>query len=147
MNSPDRCHGPVLLASIAAVVLVAERHARFAERKQPAVGDRNPVGVARQIRPARPRFAAKEEFGVDEPVLLPQWSQYGVERLAFGEVSEIAEELELPGRMGVVKSRQEEPPEQLREPRTGRKKPGLHDIHRSPLSEMPPPGTIIRTCG
>jgi hypothetical protein len=31
--------------------------------------------------------------------------------------------------------------------RTGRKKPGWHDTHRLPSSEMPPPGTTMWTCG
>ena len=29
----------------------------------------------------------------------------------------------------------------------GRKKPGRHATQRSPSSEMPPPGTIMWTCG
>src|SRR5476651_2318978 len=31
--------------------------------------------------------------------------------------------------------------------RTGRKNPGRHDTQRLPSSEMPPPGTIMCTCG
>jgi hypothetical protein len=31
--------------------------------------------------------------------------------------------------------------------RTGRKKPGRHETHRSLSSEMPPPGTIMCTAG
>src|SRR5712692_6557166 len=31
--------------------------------------------------------------------------------------------------------------------RTGRKKPGRQAIQRSPSREMPPPGTIMWTCG
>ena len=59
----------------------------------------------------------------------------------------IAEELQPAGGMGVGELGQEEPPEQLESTRTGRRKPGRQDTQRSPSSEMPPPGTIMWTCG
>src|SRR3954452_22795300 len=42
-------HDAIALAAAAAVVFVAECHARFVERDQAAVRDRNPMSVARQV--------------------------------------------------------------------------------------------------
>src|SRR5438309_1334460 len=53
-------HDPVSLGAVTAIVLVAEAHATLVERDEPAVRDRHPMGVARQIRPAprpSPRMA------------------------------------------------------------------------------------------
>jgi hypothetical protein len=57
------------------------------------------------------------------------------------------EERQVAGFMGGDQLLQEQPPEQARSTRTGRKKPGRHATQRSPSIEMPPPGTITRTRG
>ena len=58
------------------------------------------------------------------------------------------EELQTIGLVGGDQHLQEQPPKRAAtEHRTGRKKPGLHDTHVVPSSEMPPPGTIMCTCG
>ena len=57
------------------------------------------------------------------------------------------EELQTVGLVGGDQHLQEQPPNSRDSTRTGRKKPGLHDTHRVPSSDMPPPGTIMCTCG
>jgi hypothetical protein len=47
-------HDLVAGAAVGAIVLVAEGDASVVERDQPAVGDGDAVGVARQIKRARP---------------------------------------------------------------------------------------------
>ena len=42
---------------------------------------------------------------------------------------------------------QEQPAEQAREYADGEEEAGRHDTHRLPSSEMPPPGTMMWTCG
>ena len=60
----------------------------------------------------------------------------------------IAEELQAACLMDRDQLLQEQPAEQARKhTRTGRKKAGRHATQRSPSSEMPPPGTIMCTCG
>lgn len=62
-------HGAIPLSAIAAVILEAERHPARVERDQPAVGDRNPVRVARQIGQRR-RRTRERRLGIDDPGLL-----------------------------------------------------------------------------
>ncbi|CAH2409603.1 hypothetical protein MES5069_900004 [Mesorhizobium escarrei] len=67
--------------------------------------------VARQIGQHGLR-SGERRLGVDEPVLPPQRSQEGIERLRFGEMCAVAEELEMAGSMGLSELGQEEPAEQ-----------------------------------
>ena len=59
----------------------------------------------------------------------------------------VAEEAQAAGLVEGGKALQEQPPEQAGKHRTGRKKPGRQDTQRWPSGEMPPPGTIMCTCG
>ena len=97
---------------VAAIVLVAEGHARLVERDQSAVGDGDAVGVARQVG-QHGLGSGEGRLGVDEPVLPSKRRQEGSEGTAVAEAGMIAEELQPAGGMGVGELRQEEPPEQL----------------------------------
>ena len=139
-------HGPVSLVPVAAVVLVAEGHAGLVERDQPAVGDGDAVGVARQIG-EHGLGSGEGRLGVDEPVLLAQRRQESSEGAPVAKACMVAEELQPAGRMGLGELGQEEPPEQLGEHAHGQEEAGLQRTQRVPSSEMPPPGTIMWTCG
>ena len=67
------------------------------------------------------------------------------EGLAAMQVLDLAKEREPACRVGVGERRQEQPPEQST--CTGRRKPGLQRTQRVSSSDIPPPGTIIWTCG
>ena len=65
----------------------------------------------------------------------------------LGEVRHGAEEAEPPGMVQREQPREEKPPEQLAEHTHRKQKAGRDEVHRLPLSAMPPPGTIMCTCG
>ena len=88
-----RCqgHGAVPFGTVTAVVLEAERHPARIERDQPAVGDRDPVRVARQIGKHRLR-PRKWRFGVDHPRLVAHERDAVPERPRVGKPGLPAEE-------------------------------------------------------
>jgi hypothetical protein len=86
-------HSLVSRAAVGAVILVPEGDAIFVERDQPAVGDGDAVGVARQIGEHR-LGAAERGLCLDISGDPAQWRQVGGESLAVGEVSMLAEECE-----------------------------------------------------
>jgi hypothetical protein len=93
-------HGPVALVPVATVVLVSERHAGLVERDQPAVGDGDAVGVARQVR-QHGLGSCEGRLGIDEPVLLSERHQEGREGALVAEAGMIGEELQAVGNMGL----------------------------------------------
>ena len=62
-------HGFVARASVFAVVLPAEGDATIIEGEKPRVGDRHPMGVARQIGENLLR-SCERALGVDDPLAL-----------------------------------------------------------------------------
>ena len=146
MNSAVECHDLLAIATFGAIVLPSEADAGAVAGDQPAVGDGDAVGVARQIGQHGP-WPAERALGVDDPFGSAQRSQISRERLHVGEGGMIAEELQAPRMVCRHQLLQEQPSEQAGEYADGRKKPGRHATQRSPSSEMPPPGTIMCTCG
>ena len=74
-------HDLVALSAVAAIVLAAEGDAPLVERDQPRVGDRDAVGVARQIG-QHSLGPCEGRLGVDEPVLPAQGRQERRQRRA-----------------------------------------------------------------
>ena len=99
-------------ASLAAVILVTERHAGLAERDQAAVRNRDPVGVAREI--GEDGLGPRERrFGVDDPSLSSGRCQMTIERASVTQAVMGAEELEAPAAVKLSQTGQEKPPEQF----------------------------------
>ena len=88
-------HGLVAGGPLDPIVLVLEGDAVLVGGQQPAIGDRDAVGVARQI--AQHLLGPGERLlGVDHPIDLAQWRQIGMECSLVGEPHMIAEELQRP---------------------------------------------------
>ena len=140
-------HHLVALGTFDAVVLPLEGDAVVIDRDQAAVGDGDAVGVAREIAQ---HFLGTAEwpFAVDHPFAVAQRRQICGEGLCIGQRSMLAEELQLSGVMSGDELLQEQPAEQARQHahRAGRSSAGRRPS-LSPSSEMPPPGTIMCTCG
>ena len=139
-------HNLLTITTFGAIVLPSESDASAATGDQPAVGDGNAVGVARQIGQHR-LWPAERTLGIDDPFGSAQPRQVSRERLRIGESSMIAEEAQpAAGLVGGEQPLQEQPSEQARQ-HAHRQKAGRHATQCSPSSEMPPPGTIMCTCG
>lgn len=90
-----QCHGRVSARAFDTVILDAEGDALVVHSDQSAVGDGNPVRVARQI--CQYGFRSGEGFlGVDHPVDFAQRFDEGVEGIPVQQVSMIAVELQFP---------------------------------------------------
>ena len=91
-------HHLVAIGAFDPIVLVLEADTVFVERDQPAVGDGDAMGVAGQI--SQYRFGSGEgPFAVDVPSDLAQRRQEGGEGGALGEMTMLAEKLQLTGGM------------------------------------------------
>jgi hypothetical protein len=66
-----KAHGLVARAALRAVVLPAEGDAALVQGQQPAIGDGDAVGVAREIR-EHGRGPGERALGVDDPLALAQ---------------------------------------------------------------------------
>ena len=138
-----------------AVVLPAERHAAVVEGEEPAVRDRDPMGVAGQI--GEHRLGSREgPLGVDHPLRAAQRSEMGREGGRVGERRQIAVKGEPPGAMRSGEPVQEQPAEQAGEDAHGqeeawsardparavRSEPaaGHHDVHMRVVGERRSPG-------
>jgi hypothetical protein len=84
-------HGLVSSAALGPIVLPAERHGVVAQSQQPAVGDRHPMGIARQVGQHRLR-PGEWSLGVDDPFALAQWREPARERLSICQFGMRAEE-------------------------------------------------------
>ena len=84
-------HGLVAIAPFEPIVLPCEGDAVVVGRDQAAVGDRDAVGVAREIGEHRLR-SGEGSFGVDEPLRRPERREAGGEGSGVGETSVLAEE-------------------------------------------------------
>ena len=83
-----------LLLAAVGIILPSERHSIILEANESMVGDRDAVGIAREIM--QNMFGAAEGWlGVDDPVLSEELSQKSAEGTWFGESLKRAVELEL----------------------------------------------------
>src|SRR6266705_1817513 len=139
-------HGAVPRRPVAAVILVAEGHAALVESNEATVRDGDAMGVAGEIG-KHCFWPGEGRLGVDEPVLALERREMRGEGLTTTQVLDLAEEREPARRVGVGECRQEEPANRRDSTRTGSRKPGLQRPQRVPSSDIPPPGTIIWTCG
>ena len=132
---------------VAAVILVAEGHAALVESDEPAVRDGDAMGVAGEI--GEHRFGPGEgRLGVDEPVL-PLAAARDARRRRLGAAGPRSRQRT---RAGPPRGRRRAPVRKSRRnrresTRTGSRKPGRQRTQRVPSSDIPPPGTIIWTCG
>ena len=91
-----QAHDLALVTTPFAVRLPAKRHVARIERKQAAVGDRNPMGIAREI--SQDLFGThKGLVGIDEPFASAQRQQRVRKCSGLVEGSEIAKELQFAG--------------------------------------------------
>jgi len=90
------CHGLEPIAAFDAVVLPFEGHPRLVEREEPGVGDRDAVGVARQVGEDGLR-SGEGSLGEDHPVGAAQRRERGLEGALVGERGQVAEEGEPAG--------------------------------------------------
>src|ERR1700746_876316 len=86
-------------------------------------------------------------LGVDEPVLSLERREMRGEGLAPTQALDLAKKCQSARRVGIGKRCQEQPPEQAGKHPHGSRKPGLQRTQCVPSSDIPPPGTIIWTCG
>ena len=93
------------------------------KRDEPAVGDGDAVGVARQIGQHR-LGSAEGSLGVDDPLGLAQRRQIRGEGMALGQSGVIAEELQAAGVVSGGELLQEQPAEQPREHAHGEEEAG-----------------------
>jgi len=83
-------HGLVAIAPFEPIVLPCEGDAVVVGRDQATVGDRDAVGVARQIGEHGLR-SGERSLGVDEPPRRPERGEEGGEGIGVGETSVLAE--------------------------------------------------------
>src|SRR5690606_29346142 len=91
-----------------AIILVAEGHAGLVEGDAAAVGDRHPMGIAREIGKHRLR-PGEGWLGIDYTALLAGWREVTDEGMAVGEPRHLAEEGKFSGTMEVEQPAQEQP--------------------------------------
>jgi hypothetical protein len=139
-------HGLVAIAPFEAIVLPCEGDALVVGRDQAAVGDRDAVGVAREIG-EHCLGPGEGRLGVDEPVLLTEWCELRGKGLGVAQAGVFAEERQPADRVAASSLSSTSLRKSFESTRTGRKKPGLHATHLDPSSAIPPPGTIMWTCG
>ena len=144
INSCSQRHGLVAIAALESIVLPVEGDPVLVGRDQPAVGDRDAVGVAREIGEHRLR-SGEGPLAVDEPPC-PERREAGGEGIALAETGVLAEELQLAGGMRRGELVQHQPAKELESTRTGRKKLGW-PRSTGASGEIPPPGTIMCRCG
>ena len=141
----SECHDLLAITAFGTIVFPSESDSTTVAGDQAAVGDGDAVGITRQIG-QHGLWPAERTLGIDDPFGSAQPRQVSRERLRIGESSMIAEELQAAG-LVAASSLSRNSRNRRDSTRTGRKKPGRHDTQRSPSSEMPPPGTIMCTCG
>src|SRR6202035_2783317 len=142
----SECHDLLALATFGPIVLPSEGDAGAVAGNQSAIGDGDAVGIARQIG-QHGVWPAERALGIDHPFGAAQWREIRGERLCVSEGGVAAEELQLAGFVAAISFSRNSRRNKRESTRTGRKKPGRHATQRSPSSAMPPPGTIIWTCG
>ena len=85
--------------------------------------------------------------GIDKPVLFPERREMRGEGLAVTHALDLAKECQPARHVGIGKRGQEKPPEQAGQHPHRYQEPGLAMHPARPSSDIPPPGTIMWTCG
>ena len=117
-------HRFVARAATSAVVLPTKGNAAIIRREEPRVGDRHPMGVARQIG-EHGLGSGEGAFGIDDPFTLAQRHEPVCERIGVGQIEVIAEELQLPITMQVLQFFEEAASKEPREHSYGEEEPRL----------------------
>ena len=135
------------VCAVEEIILVAEGDADLVERDQPPVRDGDAVSIAREI--GEHGFGAgKRRLGVDRPSLTCGPARGDAGRPAGRQVGAGGRRRPTcPRRWSAISLVRNRRRNSLPSTRTGRRNAGREDIQRSPSSEMPPPGTIMCTCG
>ena len=92
-------HKLVASAELGPVILPFESHALAVEGDEAAVGNSNPVRVARQVG-EHSVGSAKRPLGIDHPLDLSQYGEVTFKRCWLGECGLVGEELQAPGLVG-----------------------------------------------
>ena len=104
-------HRFVTRPTVSSVVLPPEGDPALITGDKPTVGDRDPMGIARQI--GEHRFGSSEgALGIDHPLALAQRREPVGEGLRVRQTGVLAEELELAVTMGVLELFEEAAPKQ-----------------------------------
>ncbi len=103
-----------LCRAVLAVILPREGNMIVVEGEEPAVGDRDPMGVAAEISQDLGR-PAERLLGVDDPIEAPRRSDAGGEGSRLGQGGEIAEEVQGSSAEGSCQALKESASEQLGE--------------------------------
>ena len=106
------------------VVLPFEGDTPLIQREEPAIGDSDPVGIARQVGQHRFR-AGKGTFGIDHPFLPPHGLDPLPKNSGISEVAVIAEELQFTTLVGFAECFEKQAPEQAGQHPHGQEEPGL----------------------
>ena len=140
-------HGLIAARPLDPVILPPEGDAGAVGCDQAAIGDGDPVGVARQIGEYGPG-AAERPLGIDHPIDLAQRRQIRLEGSDVIEAGVDAEKLQRrPARWAATSLARNNPRNRHERTFTGRIKSVLHGTHRVPSMEVRPPGTIMWTWG
>src|SRR6202162_703866 len=104
-------HGFPAARTFDAIVLPAERHATVIGGDEPAIGDGDAMGIARQVGEYG-LWSAERPLGIDHPINLAQRRQIRLEGSDVIEAGVDAEEFETSGPVGGDELGQESSPEQ-----------------------------------
>lgn len=138
-------HDPLPIAAVTAVILVAEGDVRFVERDQTTVRDGDPVGIAQIGKHClRPR---KGRLGIDDPAFPADWRQYLTNARRSTRGAAEPKNASCPASCNRSSRVRNKRRKSLPSTRTGRRNAGRDDIQRDPSRAMPPPRTIMWTCG
>ena len=107
-------HGGVTSCAFKAVIFDAEGDTALIETDQAAVGNGDPMGVARQV--CQHGLWPRERFlCIDDPVDPAQRFEKGIESVAISEACKMAEEVQLPGFVQLGQTFQNQTPVQTRQ--------------------------------
>ena len=109
----SECHDLLTIANLGAIVLPSEGDAGAIAGDQPAVGDGDAVGIARQIG-QHGLWPAERTLGIDHPFGSAWRCQIRRERPRVSESGMIAKVLQAAGLVGGEQLLQEQPAEQTR---------------------------------
>ena len=104
------------------------------------------MGIACEIGEHR-LGAGEGRLGVHEPVLPPQRREMGGEGPPIAQAVEITEEGQPGRRVASARPARKSRRNRRESTRTGSRKLGRQRIQRVPSNDIPPPGTIMWTCG
>ena len=125
----SECHDLLAITAFGTIVFPSESDSTAVAGDQPAVGDGDAVGIARQIG-QHGLWPTERALGIHHPFGSAQRCQIGHERSRVGESGVIAEELEAVGLVGGEQPLQKQPSEQAREHAHRQR----HATQRSPSS-------------